>query len=117
MKLLYVAGPYRDKRGAYYISKNIQAAAEIAIKLWNMGFAVICPHKNTALYDGVIPDEDILKGDLEMLSRCDMVVMMPGWSESVGATRELTYAQEHDIPVTYWYENLDTLSLGGFDLS
>jgi len=100
MILVYVAGPYRAKtpRG---IVENIRKAEAVAIKYWKRGYAVICPHLNTALLDGVAPDEVWLKGDLEMLGRCDIIVMMRGWENSKGATAEHNYAKEMGIQVIY----------------
>lgn len=55
MRVAYVIGPYRagTVRG---IVENIRRAEEVALALWRLGFAVICPHKNTALFDGAAPD-------------------------------------------------------------
>lgn len=102
MKLLYVAGPYRDKHGAYYVARNIEAAAEVAVELWRMGYAVICPHKNTAFFDGAAPDGVWLKGDLEMLRRCDGIVMINCWQSSVGAMAELEFARKNGLRVYDW---------------
>lgn len=88
MKLCYVAGPYRDKRGAYFVKKNIRAAEEVAVQLWRNGFAVICPHKNTEFFDGVVGDQELLDGDIEIIKRCDFVVMVEGWARSEGASWE-----------------------------
>jgi hypothetical protein len=81
--------------------ENIRKAEAVAIKYWKLGYAVICPHLNTALLDGVAPDEVWLKGDLEMLGRCDIVVMMKGWDCSKGATSEHNYAKHLGIQVIY----------------
>ena len=84
---------------------NIRAAELTAIDLWRIGFAVICPHKNTALLDGTLGDDDShiwLEGDLVMLERCDCIVMIPGWERSEGAKAEKEFAKERDIPVFYW---------------
>lgn len=90
MKLIYVAGPYRAETEAG-VHANIQAAEGFAIAILKMGAMPVCPHKNSAYLGGVVEDEVILKGDLELMQRCDAVFMMPSWRESSGAT------QEHDI--------------------
>lgn len=100
MKLAYVAGPYRAKT-PLDILKNVHAAGEVALKYWRLGYAVICPHKNTALFDGQADDDVWLKGDIEMLRRCDVVVMMANWRESRGATAEHAIAIAHNIPIIY----------------
>ena len=101
MKLAYVAGPYRAPTESGVVA-NIRAAEAVAIELWKMGYAVICPHMNTALMGGVCPDDVWLKGDLVMLRRCDLVVTVPGWSASMGATEEVKEADMRGIEVFHW---------------
>lgn len=113
MKLAYVAGPYRSKTGAgdhFGTWQNILAAEKVAYELWEMGFAVICPHKNSAWFDGVIPGKQFYEGDMEMLARCDLVVMVGGWENSVGATAERKEAVELGIPVFEWLGNESALA-------
>lgn len=87
MKLVFISGPYRAStpRG---IVENIRRAESVAIKMWKRGYAVICPHKNTALFDGLMPDETWLSGDIEILRRCDAICMVPGWDDSSGSIAE-----------------------------
>jgi len=84
---------------------KIEAARAIAVQLWCLGFAVICPHLNTAFLDGACPDDVWLAGDLVMLRRCDLVVMVPGWERSVGATAERDEALSRNIPVVEGVED------------
>ena len=100
MKVAYIAGPYRGKTH-YEIEQNIRAAEAVAIKYWQLGYAVICPHKNTAHFDGLAPDEVWLKGDLEILKRCDLIVMVPGWEGSMGSRAEKELAEDLGIFITY----------------
>ncbi len=109
MKVLYVAGPYRSKEGVHGIVKNIEAAGELAIELWKLGFPTICPHKNTALFDGAAPDSVWLDGDLELLSRCDGLVTMPNYLESEGAKAEVRFAELTKIQVFNWPTDRDAL--------
>jgi nucleoside 2-deoxyribosyltransferase len=97
--LAFVAGPYRDSRGPYYIRENIRAAEKVSLHLWQEGFPAICPHLNTCLWDGAAPDEVWLQGDIEILSRCDVVVCVPGWQRSSGTTNEVEFALMRNIPV------------------
>jgi hypothetical protein len=84
IKVAYIAGSYRapSVRG---VAENIQAAEVVALRYWRMGYVVICPHKNTAFFDGGAPDRVWLEGDEELLRRSDVVVMMRGWEKSKGA--------------------------------
>jgi hypothetical protein len=91
MEVAYIAGPYRAATPSGIVA-NIRHAEKYAKKYWLRGYAVICPHMNTALFDGVAPDEVWLAGDLELLKRSDVIVMVPGWENSRGAQAELEYA-------------------------
>jgi hypothetical protein len=100
MKIAYVAGPYRTDT-TDGIKANIEAAAQVAIKYWKQGYAVICPHKNTALFDGILPDQCWLDGCIALLSKCDTIVMMSNWRESSGAKAEHEFATANRIDIIY----------------
>lgn len=104
MKLAYVAGKYRAPtvRG---IVENIRAAEAVALELWKLGFAVICPHMNSALFDGTAPDEVWLEGTMTMLERCDLLVTVPGWESSRGSCEEWSRAEQKHIPRYHWPES------------
>ena len=107
--LVYVAGAYRGKSKNKLINKlqvmrNIYRAWRVARELWGMGYTVICPHANSALMDSVAPNETFLKGDIEMLKKCDGIVMLPGWEYSAGAVREYMVAIDREMKVMYWDE-------------
>jgi len=91
MKLIYIAGPYRSGT-EYGVKLNIDKAEAVALKYWKAGYAVFCPHKNSAFMGGSCPDETWLEGGLEILKRCDGIVMMEGWRESKGSGGELDQA-------------------------
>lgn len=95
MKVAFISGPYRSNN-IYGIQENIRNAERYAIKYWKLGYAVICPHKNTALFDGLCPDIVWLDGDEELLKRSDVLVCIPGWEESEGSIREYYYAMGHN---------------------
>jgi len=98
MKVAYIAGPYRANTINRTV-ENIRNAEKMAIKYWKKGYAVICPHKNTALFDGICPDETWLRGDIEIMKRCDLVVMVPGWETSQGSVTERDIAVKIGIKV------------------
>jgi hypothetical protein len=100
MKVVYIAGPFRAAN-AWLIEQNIRRAEEVALEVWRMGAAVICPHTNTRFFQGAADDEVWLKGDLELVKRSDAVVMVSGWMSSVGARAELELADTLGIPVFY----------------
>lgn len=100
MKVAYIAGPYRAGT-PLDILRNVHRAGDVALKYWNAGYAVICPHKNTCLFDGQADDSVWLEGDKEMLRRSDLVVMMQGWEKSSGATAEHELAVSLGLPIFY----------------
>jgi len=101
MTIAYIAGPYRSET-EYGVHCNIQAAERAAMKYWKLGYAVICPHKNTAYFGlGEEHDHIWLDGDLEILKRCDVVVMMHGWEKSEGATIEHEVALKNGVKIVY----------------
>jgi len=106
MKLVYIAGQYRANT-VHGIVKNIRKAEKVALKYWRKGYAVICPHKNTALFDGSAPDKVWLDGDLEILKRCDIIVMMKGWEKSSGSIAELKLAKELKLEIIYEKSNIN----------
>lgn len=111
MPLVYIAGPFRGAN-AWVQEKNIRDAEELALKVWQLGCAVVCPHANTRFFQGAAPDEVWLEGDLKILSRCDAILMVPTWNRSQGARAELAFAMKEGIPDLYtltslaeWKEN------------
>lgn len=100
MRVAYIAGPYRANTIADVV-RNIRFAESYAVKYWKLGFAVICPHMNTALFDGHAEDSVWLAGGLELLRRCDVLVMIPGWQRSSGSIEELKLAEELNKEIIY----------------
>lgn len=99
MRLAYIVGPYSSRWGIFGRVRNIYKARKVAINWWRKGYAVISPHSNTALFDKYAPYETWIAGDLEILSRCDLLILMDGWENSKGARRELAEARRLHIEV------------------
>lgn len=100
MKLAFISGPYRGPTESDVV-RNIRHAEKYAIQYWLKGFAVICPHKNTALLGGLAPEKVWLEGDMEILRRCDLIVMIPGWENSEGAKAEHEAAVSMGMDIIY----------------
>ena len=98
MKVVYVAGPYRGAN-AWEIECNIHNAEILALEVWAMGAAALCPHANTRYFQNVLPDEVWLDGDLAMLAKCDALITTDEWTRSVGAATEVGFAHKLGIPV------------------
>jgi len=97
MKVAYVCSPYRSET-IHGVVENIRKAEKVALKYWKLGYAVICPHKNTALLDGAMPDDRFLAGGLELLRRSD-VVIINGWT--AGCRAEIELAVELGMEIIY----------------
>ena len=92
-EVVFICGPYRAET-VYGIVQNIRHAEEYAIKFWKLGYSVICPHKNTSLFDGICEDNVWLEGVKELLRRSDIVACIPGWRDSKGSVEEFELAKE-----------------------
>lgn len=105
MKLVFVCGPYNtgDRE------ENIRNATELSKELWTLGYAVVCPHLNSQGFDdeGDFNTDCFNWGYLEILSRCDIVWAMEGWTKSPGASTEVAFAQHAGIPVVSSWERLN----------
>ncbi|UCC29699.1 MAG: DUF4406 domain-containing protein [Phycisphaerales bacterium] len=98
VRLVVVAGPYRSST-EWGTFENIRRAEALALQLWMLNVAVICPHKNTANFGGAADDQIWLEGAKEIVRRADAVVTLPGWEASEGACGEVELANELGIPV------------------
>ena len=95
-KVAYISGPYRADT-LERIEANITAAENEAIWWLSNGFAVICPHKNTRNFGEVFnEDKVLLPADEELVSRSDIIVMLPGWRVSTGSKVEHARARKED---------------------
>ena len=103
-RVLYVVGPYRAG-SIREIVENIRRAEKVALKYWKAGFAVVCPHMNSALFDGALPDEEILEGCLNIMGRCDGLVVLPTWESSPGSRAEIARAQELGLKIIWEKED------------
>jgi len=93
-RIIFVSGPYRNASEEKK-RENIWHALRVSVRLWELGFFVICPHLNIANFEFYTDlDESIwLEGNLEMLSRCDCVFMLKGFETSAGSLKEYELAQ------------------------
>lgn len=93
LELIYIAGPYSAETPEL-IRKNVETAKVAGQEILRRGHACICPHSMTHDWDiGTgLPYEVFLETDLEILRRCDAILMLPGWSKSRGSVAEFQEA-------------------------
>ena len=96
MKVVYIAGPYRAK-DAWQREQNIRRAEEAAFLVAEAGMVPLCPHTMTRYFDGTITDDYWLAATMALLERCDAVLLLPGWEQSVGSRAEVRRARESRI--------------------
>jgi hypothetical protein len=106
-QLLYICGPYRASR-IIDVKRNIRRAERAAEWAWEHDWVPICPHANSAFIDGLVPDDVILAGCLEIMRRCDAVLLVHGWQDSRGCREEVRIAEELGIPILpqVYHDNL-----------
>ena len=109
MRTIYVSGPlsncipegYDQFHGRW---QNELDASRIAQECIEKGWAVICPHKNTSGFYH-IEYEKLIETDLELVRRCDAILMFGKWQLSPGALREIELAQELGKDVFFYEKN------------
>lgn len=85
----------------FAVQENIMAAMKLGLEVARMpGAFPVIPHANTMFFTAAAPDQVWLDGDMEMLRRCDAILMTPDWQRSSGARAEHAYALPR-MPVFY----------------
>ena len=111
MKVIYVAGPFRGKN-AWEVEQNVRRAETFAMMLAEKGFMPLCPHSNTRFFDGTLTADFWVKGTLELMRRCDGVMVCDTeqgalWRASTGTCGEVEEAKRLGLPVRFAGDKLD----------
>lgn len=106
MKVIFISGPFRGEN-AWEVENNIRVAENLALQVWKLGAAAVCPHTNTRFFSGAAPDNVWLEGDKAILQKCDAVIMTHNWRRSDGATAEYHFAVANNIPVLAGIDSLE----------
>lgn len=101
--LVYVAAPYTRPDPVQNTHIAVMAAEEL-----HKSELVTCvvPHLSL-LWHVIAPHEDVnhwYEYDLAVLKRCDALLRLPG--ESSGADNEVSFAEEHGVPVFHDRDHL-----------
>ncbi len=101
MKVIWIAGAIRADNG-WEREQNIRRAEALALKVWQAGMAAICVHSFCRPYALGNKEENLfLPGDLEIMKRCNAVLVVTRWGKSIGTKGEIEEADKMDIPVFY----------------
>lgn len=107
MKVIYIAGPFRDHT-PWAVEQHVRHAEELAFEVARLGAMPLCPHTNTRFFDGTLSEQFWLDGTLELMSRCDAVILTDDWAYSSGARAEVQKAHALSLPV---FDSIDALRL------
>lgn len=98
MKLVYIAGPFSGAT-PWDIEQNIRRAEVVGLKVAKAGAMPVIPHANTRFFHGQCTPEFWYEGTLELLKRCDALVLLPGWASSRGSRNERDHAEALGLPI------------------
>lgn len=110
--LVYISGPMVSEGNPYV---NITDAVLAGVLARQKGWAVIVPHLDClyAMITGIKDVQYYIENDLNQLSRCDAVCVLPfkveynESKEQSGTSTELDFAEDHNIPI-FTVETLPT---------
>jgi len=100
MKVVYIAGPFTGKT-PWDVEQNVRVAEEAALHVAKLGAMPLCPHSNTRFFHGQCTPAFWYEGTLELLRRCDAIMLIGNWCTSRGALAEKAEAERLELPVFY----------------
>jgi hypothetical protein len=103
LPLIYIAGPFRGP-SPIIVRRHVEAARDLGLRVAEAGGYPVIPHTMTADFDKLLTDQFWLDGTLEMLKRCDAMVLTYDWEKSSGARAEQAWAHQYNMP---WYVDVD----------
>ena len=105
MKVIYVAGRF-SAPDQWQRARNVRAAESLAFAVAEAGAMPLNPLNNTHNFFGTLTDAFWYEGTLELMRRCDAVILVPGWEGSKGVAAELAEARRRGLPV---FERIEQL--------
>lgn len=99
VRLVYVCGPITAKTREAHAA-NLERGRRAGFEVWGMGAMAIVPHLNSLkMYENGVDGAAIYLGDLELMKRCDAVLVLDGWEASFGCNLEVSWAHHNGMPV------------------
>lgn len=96
---LYLSGPITGKADYRRVFRDAKTILE------EKGHHdIVNPAELCEVLPNGFPYEDIMMICIDMLSKCDAVILLPGWKESHGCGREVGYANAMDL-ITMEFED------------
>lgn len=101
--VVYIAGPFRGP-DSWIVEAHIRKAEELAMRVAMCCAVPLCPHTMFRFFNGTVSDTFWLDATMELLRRCDAVMLTDDWYQSTGAKAEEREAREKGLPVFHSYE-------------
>ena len=111
-RLTYLAAPYTHS-DSNVMADRVQRLNAVATEMMREGKFIFNPLSHSdPLSSPDIPESAWYALDLRILSHCDeiIVVMLDGWRESVGVAKEIAFAKQNSIPLSYLDPNSHELT-------
>ena len=105
MKVIYVAGRF-SAPDQWQRARNVRAAETVAFAVAEVGAMPLNPLANMCNFFATLTDEFWYDGTLELLRRCDAVILVPGWQGSKGVQREIDETFLRKMPLFERVEQL-----------
>lgn len=97
MKLVYFAHPYGDEFDNY----NRSCAHADFLNQKYPQYHIFNAVRYFVQFDHVVSETEIMKRCLDMVARCDMLWLAPGWEQSKGCQAEYIEATKLGMPIKY----------------
>ena len=104
-KVYYLAHPYRDN-----IRKNHRKCSKIYIELVKKGYILCCPVIRPKWVNRRMSHEFWYEYDLELVRKCDGIILCPGYIHSYGCMLELQEAFRLNLEILSLEECLENES-------
>lgn len=105
IRIVYVAGRF-SAPDQWQRARNVRAAENLAFAVAQAGAMPLNPLNNTHNFFGTLTEEFWYAGTLELLRRCDAMILVPGWEDSKGVKAEVEEARKRGMPIFERVEEL-----------
>lgn len=95
---IYLSGPITG------VPDYLEIFNDAAMKLRAEGYSVINPANLCTVLDDQATYEEYMEIDIALLRKCDALVQLPGWQQSLGCNREYGVALERDMIILQYGE-------------
>ena len=96
--LVYVAGPFAGPTN-YDVQQNVARAESVGLTIARHGALPVIPHTMNRNFFGQLDETFWLGGVIELMRRCDAMVLVADWPRSKGATIEHNIAADIGMPI------------------